>query len=129
MPEIRKILVPVDFSDSSTDALSFAADLARRYEAELVLLHVCQLPAITLPEGMVLPGPETTARIFDRAAELLASQRVAATNLGAPAVTTATAQGVTFVEIVRAAREGGFDLIVMGTHGRTGVRHALIGSV
>ncbi|HWM86759.1 MAG TPA: universal stress protein, partial [Kofleriaceae bacterium] len=44
-------------------------------------------------------------------------------------VGTNISQGVPFAEVVREAREGGFDLIVMGTHGRTGLRHALIGSV
>ncbi|HKU39658.1 MAG TPA: universal stress protein, partial [Polyangiales bacterium] len=55
---IERILVPTDFSEHSTEATRFAADLARRYDASLELLHVFQTTTHALPEGYVLPTPE-----------------------------------------------------------------------
>lgn len=124
---IRKILVPIDFSAHSREAQKWAADLARRYDATLTLLHVYQPISYALPEGYVLPSANLLAdlevslgRALDEAKKEL-EQDVR--------VDTALVQGVPFAEIVRFAREGSYDLIALSTHGRTGLRHALLGSV
>ena len=129
MKPIKKILVPVDFSTHSAEALRMAADLARRYEASLELLHVFQTLTYALPEGYVLPSSEEIAKIMDQFQLQLDAAKRSALDLGAPAVDTALLQGGVATEIVRFAKDRACDLIVMGTHGRTGVKHLLIGSV
>ena len=125
----KKILCAVDFSEPSRKALGAAADLARTSQATLVLVHVWQAPLWTTDYGIELPND---ALLEARGAEeaKLASWRAEAQQLGAPEVTSKLARGVPWDEIVGAARDDqAIDLIVLGTHGRTGVRRALIGSV
>jgi nucleotide-binding universal stress UspA family protein len=128
MRAIRKILVPVDFSEPSREALRFACDLARRYEAQVTLLHAYQLPGYAFPEGYLVAGPASVNDLLGLVDKALAEARREAEAEGVK-VETRAVMGVAFAEIVRAAREGGFDLVVMGTHGRTGLKHALLGSV
>jgi universal stress protein A len=117
MAELRwsKVFCPVDFSEESRAALRAAADLARRMDAELTLFHAesseSMLQAASAPAGQLMD--------WQREAE----------RLGVARVTTASAPGQPAKAIVDTATQGGFDLVVMGTHGRTGRRGALIGSV
>jgi len=107
---IRHVLFPTDFSAVSRRAGRRAADLARRFGARLHVLHV--VPPVTDPT----PTPESLRRAV---AELGAGlDVVAATDSGTPAR-----------RITAYARRAGVDLIVMGTHGRTGFSRALLGSV
>jgi nucleotide-binding universal stress UspA family protein len=129
MARVRKILCAVDFSEPSREALHYAADLAARFGADLVLLHVYQLPGYAFPEGIVLAGPEVLADLLGRIDASLQSWRTEAVARGANRVEITTAQGAPWSEIVRTAGEGGYDLVVVGTHGRTGLGHALLGSV
>ena len=126
---IRKILLPTDFSAHSRDAQAWATELARRYDASLTLVHVYQPISYALPEGYVLPSANLLADLevsLGRALDDAKKQLEAGSGLR---VDTALMQGVPFAEIVRFAREGSYDLIVLSTHGRTGLRHALLGSV
>lgn len=111
MPEIawKKLLCPVDLSEESRAALRVAADLSRRFGAELVLLHV---------------GDGGTPD-----AAPLASWSREAVDAGAVRPTVAEARGDPKQAIAAYADANGFDLVVMGTHGRTGRAHALVGSV
>jgi universal stress protein A len=125
---IARILVPVDFSAHSDRALRYATSLASRLGATVELLHVVEDPFVSgawsseihvpnLPE--LLENQIAAAR--GRLAELkaVAGARVGTTVLsGQPAHT-----------IIAHATAGGFDLIVMGTHGRTGLSHVFMGSV
>ena len=129
MKPITKILVPVDFSAHSHEAVRFAADLSRRYEAPLELLHVLQLLTYALPEGYVVPTPQQFGEITAGLQQQLSAAENEATQAGAIAAHSTLLQGSVVSEIQRLAKEGGYDLIVMGTHGRTGLRHMLIGSV
>ncbi len=127
---VRKILVPIDFSHHAQEAVRWAVDLARRYDAlSLVLVHVNPpIPWPALPDGMpVMTGELLTQIRTDLAAALERVRRDVAA-AGVP-VDTALLDGVPSTEIVELARRGGFDLVVMGTHGRTGIKHALLGSV
>lgn len=127
MSSWKKICCPVDFSETSRVALETAAGLARREEAELTLLFVLETPA-AVAEFPILPAEflEQTIREVERK---LDRWRTEAEHLrGAPAKAEVVS-GSPAHEIVRYAREGGFDLVVVGTHGRTGIRHMVLGSV
>ena len=129
MKPIKKILVPVDFSAHSAEAQLFAVDLARRYEASVDLLHVFQTMTYALPEGYVTPGAEEVAKIMQHFQVQLDAVKQLAIDAGAPAVTATLQQGGVASEILRFAQERDCGLIVMGTHGRTGMKHMLLGSV
>jgi nucleotide-binding universal stress UspA family protein len=127
--KIQKILVPVDFSSHSAEAVRVAADLARRYEASIELVHTFQLQTYAMPEGYVVPTQEQFDLIVQELQGQLASAKKAALEAGALRVETELLQGGPASEILRVAQDDKVDLIVMGTHGRTGVKHLLIGSV
>jgi nucleotide-binding universal stress UspA family protein len=129
MKPLSTILVPVDFSAHSDEALRFAADLARRYDAALQLLHVFEPPSYALPEGYVLPSPDQLGMIISEIEKKLSAAKADALISGAPRVSTLMLQGGAVSEILRLSVEGGYGLIVMGTHGRTGIKHLIIGSV
>jgi nucleotide-binding universal stress UspA family protein len=129
MVDVRKILCPIDFSEHSRQALRMAVDLARRFGAELTLLHVYQMPGYFFPEGVVLAGPDVMRDLTERVERTMAEWRADASAMGIGEVHTQTAMGATSPEIVRTAEDGKFDLICIGTHGRTGLKHALLGSV
>jgi len=129
MPLVTKILVPVDFSAHAMKALNYAAELARKFDASLVLMHAYAIPAYTLPEGYIMASPATVAEVMNKIEEAMGGARKQAEQLGVKNVESVVVEGIPFAEIVRTAREKGCDLIVMGTHGRTGLRHALLGSV
>jgi nucleotide-binding universal stress UspA family protein len=129
MAPFKKILVPVDFSDYSDRALQVACDLGKTFQIPLTLFHAYAIPTYPLPEGAVLPSAETVAEILEKTQGAMNHWRARAVELGAPRVDAILTEGVAFAEIVRVAREQGFDLICMGTHGRTGLKHALLGSV
>jgi nucleotide-binding universal stress UspA family protein len=126
MITLERILVPTDFSDYSRPAITYACELAKRFSAELQVLHVVPPPLIAGPYiGAVSDAvlqPEVAAKRELEELEDPGFQQVAR-------VERVIRMGTPFVEIVRYAKENDIDLIVMGTHGRTGVVHALIGSV
>jgi nucleotide-binding universal stress UspA family protein len=123
---ISKILVPTDFSEHAERALSTATSLARVLGATLHVVHVGALVPYFGP-------PFAPGRAF--ANELTAASRkefdahMAALREHGVEATGTFAEGIAYVEINRVARDAGADLIVMGTHGRTGIEHALLGSV
>lgn len=129
---ITRILVPVDFSVHSDKALQYAATLASRFGAQVELLHVVEDPFLAgawSTEVAFIPNvPELLANLIDVAQGQLseAKKRLARRGL---VVESAVVTGQPARTILEHAKEGGFDLIVMGTHGRTGLSHAFIGSV
>jgi len=118
------ILVPIDFELASMKALGIAKDLASRMGGEVVLVHVYQLPVYTYPglEPSLMPGfhSEVTAAA-ERAVSSVAQQEG---NLRA-----VLRQGDAATEILAAADELKASMIVMGTHGRQGLAHLILGSV
>jgi nucleotide-binding universal stress UspA family protein len=125
----EKILVPVDFSSHSSFAVRQGADLARRASAALVLLHVLDPLPYALPAYGEVFSPEQRAQLAVEIQKSLAALRLRAQTAGAALVESAVREGYPPEEIVRFAKAGGFDLIVMGTHGRRGLAHAVLGSV
>ncbi len=123
----NRILVPTDFSDSARNALAVACDLARRFDASVTLLNVYQVPGVIYPEGFIPASPETYNKLLDETAAALGALKAEAERLGCSRVETRALEGTVFDEIVREAKD--HDVIVIGTHGRTGVSHVLLGSV
>ncbi len=123
MLAIRRILHPTDFSDSSQTAFEVATALARDYDAELVACYVEPWPAATVIEGVALDLPEGS---FDTEVARLDELRA-----DDPAVrlTRRARRGEAAAEILKLAAEYPADLIVMGTHGRSGLSRLVIGSV
>lgn len=126
MPDIRRILVPTDFSKCAAAAVDAAVGLARRYDAELFLMHVVP------PAALYYVGSEFTDPVpwYD------AAMRGARSGLDKeesrivwPKVHTILRQGSVEDEILREADAVHADLIVIGTRGRSALAHALLGSV
>ena len=125
----KHILVPVDFSANASEALAMAAELSRRFDARISLLHVFQPVSYAMPEGYMLYTPKQLAELLTAFEAQLASAKAEAERAGAVTVRTDQVQGVPAVEITEYAEKERCDLIVMGTHGRTGLQRALLGSV
>jgi nucleotide-binding universal stress UspA family protein len=123
----RRILVGIDFSPASAQALDVAVSLASALRSHLTLFHVYPIPGFAFPETVVPAPPDVVEQLVAenraRLDELAARARAA----GVPAE-IAQAPGAPHAELLRRAAEG-FDLLVLGTHGRTGPSHALLGSV
>lgn len=128
MNRIQNILVPVDFSDHSGRALDMAVSLAKSLGATLELLHCYQLTANMIPPyGVVIPEG------FDRGVREAAASRLEQWREKAAAEGVEVRARLCMIYpslgIVDAAEELGADLIVMGTRGRAGIKHVLLGSV
>ncbi len=123
MLTFRTILHPTDFSDSSKPAFELACAMARDYKAKLILVHVQPAPRVFAPDGIAVPfAAEETydarvqlARMFPAEPGVEVEQHVLD---GDPAA-----------EILKAATTAGADVVVMGTHGTTGLTRLLVGSV
>lgn len=130
MEDIKKILYATDFSENSKYALKYALSFARRFGAKLFILHVIQQP--TYPLGMYA---EISFDAMDKFSQSIAEatekemRNLKETMMGDfKDYETIILQGTPFLEILRAAKEKEVDLIVLGTHGRTGLDHVLFGS-
>lgn len=131
MRPFAKLLVPTDFSASAEAATARAVDLAQRYGAELILLHVYEPPAAY--EGFVFDR-ELMGSLEAIARERLERARAqvvrTAVESGKPITVDAQlAKGSPADVILTAAHASGCDLVVLGTHGRSGLSHLLLGSV
>jgi universal stress protein A len=127
---IKTILVPTDFSEPSIDALNYAKDLATAFKASIHMLHVVQDP-LAEPWGLEGYGPlppdifkEIKARAQKELEQSLPEPERKTYN-----ATLVTTEGAPFSQIVEYAKTQRVDLIVMGTHGRGALAHAILGSV
>ncbi|OFW13418.1 MAG: hypothetical protein A3H29_16850 [Acidobacteria bacterium RIFCSPLOWO2_02_FULL_67_21] len=130
MIEIRRILCPVDFSECSRHAFDYAAAIARWYGSAITMLYVQPL----VPLAAVAPGapafPAYVMTAAERSALIAGMRRLAEGEAGAnPVVDYQVAEGSVGVEILALAEKLSCDLMVMGTHGRSGFDRLLLGSV
>ncbi len=126
--EKKKILCPVDFSAGSAKALDKARELSKAMDADVELLHAYQLPVMALPDGAVTVSPTYVAELLDRAQQALNQYRDELAQAGVNA-TTKLLEGNPAQVITDRAQEVGAPMIVMGTHGRSGFKRFLLGSV
>lgn len=129
MVPFKKILVPTDYSKHSAEAVRCAADIARRYEAAITLVYVFEPVTYALPEGHVMQSPPQLQEMQSAFEQRLTQATSDAKAAGALRVDAKVLTGPVATELADFAKQGGFDLIVMGTHGRTGLRHLVLGSV
>lgn len=128
---ISRILVPIDFSEDSLHALSYAEDLAAAFGAELLVLHVIEPIYYATPADMYVTSPNISMLIDEQRTVAEQELRRLAADLEARGRThrTLLKTGTPAQVIVDAATAAGADLIVMATHGRSGLAHILLGSV
>ena len=128
MTVIKKILAPTDFSEPSLRAADEAVDLAKLLGAEVHLLHVCQLLMYALAPDVVPDDPEFERRLKEKLAARLEETAQRLRSRGVE-IHTLMVDGSPGREISEVAAERGFDLVVMATHGRTGMARFTLGSV
>jgi universal stress protein A len=125
----KKILAAIDFSNESREALRVAAATAAASHAELTLLHVWEAAAYTYSPSFALPGNVVDDAIAE-AERGVTDWKHRAIEIGATKVATQVVPGVAWDRIVETAKaDPAYDLIVVGTHGRTGLSHVVMGSV
>ena len=125
---IKKVLVPIDFSDYSKSSLKFAVNFAKHFKADLFLVYVVE-PVVYPPDFSMgqIAIPSVNLDIDKRAKEeldILASKEIPADLK----VNVIVKTGKPFIEIIDTATEENVDLIIIATHGHTGMEHILFGS-
>lgn len=132
MKVLKKILVPVDFSTASAQALAQAMALAEPFGGTLHVIHTWEVPSYIRPD-LTVWSADVSATLAEHAKteaehrmrEFLTEARV----IDSPNVTWQILWGAPYPTILSLAEEGNYDLIAMGTHGRTGLTHLVMGSV
>ncbi|MDR4506135.1 MAG: universal stress protein [Candidatus Scalindua sp.] len=127
MIKLKKILCPIDHSDCSKEALKYAVSFALREEALLYLLHVIDIR--TFDENLdtitkQMPDDKSIRQLREKLLECVPEEIRSDMKIEAIVV-----QGIPFVEIISAAKQHNVDMLVLGTHGRTGLAHIMLGSV
>jgi len=125
---IKTILVPIDFSDCAKKALQYALPLAKEHEAAITLVHVIATPSYPIGEfgGLEYATLQAdTSDLIDKKLNELAVDEAA----GEVPVDAVVRTGSPAAEIIDVARKLPADVIVISTHGRTGLKHVLLGSV
>lgn len=129
----KTILVPTDFSEGARAALRIASDLALTHGAKLVILHVTELPPGLDTGTMIAPAPGgIPVTVVDFAREQAVSWMQQDRDNLVPKEVETTVRievGAAVETVLEAAEQVGADLIVVGTHGRTGFAHLVLGSV
>lgn len=124
MMSIKQILVPTDFSEPSSRALAMAVELARTFDARLTLLHVWSIPTTSYAAGLSWPIDEMRSSAQGALDDLLES-----TSKQHAQTEAILREGSEAKEVVETVKERGIDLVVMGTHGRSGLPRLVLGSV
>jgi nucleotide-binding universal stress UspA family protein len=128
MSDLRRILVPTDFTETSQQALDWAIALADRLGASVTVMHSYEIPIVSFPEGALIATPEIATRIADASRAALDST-IQKRQGGRVPLDAVLREGVAWDEINAVADSIDADLVVIGTHGRRGLARALLGSV
>jgi nucleotide-binding universal stress UspA family protein len=126
---MKTILVPVDFSSCSREGLRYAIGFAKEFRAKIILVHVTYLGYIYSSEGTAIydiPALQEAAR---KKAERQMREIVRSINFGGVKFETVLTEGSPVLDICAFAKDRGVDLIITSTHGLTGLKHVLIGSI
>lgn len=124
----KKILCPVDFSQFTQEVINYALDLAKKYGAELHLMHVVPNMTYFTPYESFLT-PENLVAIEKNIQDEVERDFAKLHKGNGVPTKTVIRTGVPFVEIIDYAKSESIDLIVMGTHGRSAIENILIGNV
>ncbi len=127
MIDIKKMLCPVDYSVCSQEAFKYAAHIARTESAKLYLVHVIDIRSFGHESPLDSDVPKPSEDAIRRIKEDLVTK--AADEVEGVEIESVVVVGVPVELILSVAKEKEVDMIVMGTHGRTGVPHIIIGSV
>ncbi|OQA69035.1 MAG: stress protein UspA [Ignavibacteriales bacterium UTCHB2] len=123
---IKKVLVPIDFSDYSKSALKYAINFSKFFNAEIILIYVVEPVIYPLDFSMgQIAMPSFSTEWDQRAKEEL--DKLAKKEINS-SVKTIIKTGKPFLEIIETAKEENIDLIIIATHGHTGVEHIIFGS-
>jgi len=127
-PDIKRILVPLDFSANSTRALDYAHGLALKFDAAIHLIHVCEVPSMSIGamDAYAIAYTDWSQRLGEEAERQLTEIK---NTLRGVEATTEVLFGSPAAAIVDAADANGADLIVMGTHGHGALMHVMMGNV
>jgi nucleotide-binding universal stress UspA family protein len=128
MAPFRRVLVATDLSETSQGALKLAIELARTLGSELTVLHTCEIPAYSYTPELAMAPVDLLSPVVD-AARVRLTELMRQVHESCPGARSLLEVGVPAERILSAASAAGADLIVVGTHGRRGVAHALLGSV
>ncbi|MBU6392141.1 MAG: universal stress protein [Planctomycetota bacterium] len=128
MISIKNILCPIDYSIFSERALTYAIEFAEKYQTKLYLIHVLDIRIYDINDPELYSVNIVEKETIDKLRERLL-RCVNEETKGRISVEAIIVQGVPFSEIIKASKEYKIDLIVLGTHGRTGLSHAIMGSV
>ena len=128
LSDIKEILVPIDFTATSEHALDYAVDFAKTVGAKITVLHAYELPIYGFPDGALVASADVASRILSGAQAGLqaAIEKRKASGVELRAVLR---DGPPSEEIAAVAKESKADLVILGTHGRSGLRRAIMGSV
>lgn len=128
--ELKRICVCSDFSNHAERAFEYGVTFARQFAAELHFVHVIEdiIPTVPEPGIAMLPSEEIMASLRNASTEAM-TKFLADRQAEGIKVVQVVREGVPFREVVAYAQEMEIDLIIVGTHGRTGLSHLLLGSV
>ncbi|MEO7731907.1 MAG: universal stress protein [Kofleriaceae bacterium] len=124
----KKILCPIDFSPGARHAMCVAVQLASAIDAEIVLFHAWYIPSVAFSTEGIFPS-DALAEMRGHARDQLAAAERDAIALGARRLETRFVEGQPWQAIIAALEDASVDLVVIGTHGRTGLARVLLGSV
>lgn len=127
MINLKTILVSTDFSENSDHAIPYAAELGKKFNAKVILVHVVAYPVYPVSYEITV-DVATLRNELEAAAMKLINERADKIRAEGVEVETVVEVGTAFVEIIRSARHRNADLLIISTHGWSGMKHLLLGS-